>query len=71
MEINDNFNDFLRKYNKLEKNIKYNTPRLSISISLLKKYYIEIDNIDEIYNKLVIDKLTENLFNKKILSLIE
>lgn len=71
MEINDNFNDFLRKYNKLEKNIKYNTPQLSISISLLKKYYIEIDNIDEIYNKLVIDKLTENLFNKKILSLIE
>ena len=71
MDKDDNFNDFFKKYNKLEKNLVYNTPYLNISTSLFKKYYIEIDNIDEMYNKLVIDKLTENLFNKKILSLLE
>ena len=71
MDIDDNFEEFLIKYDKLKKFIRKKVTEHSINNDILAKNYIHIDNLDERYNKLLIDKLTENLFNKKIIKLLE
>ncbi len=71
MDIDDNFEEVLVKFDKLKTTIKKNVPKYPINDNILLKNYIHIDNLHYRYNKLLIDKLTENLFNKKIIKLLE
>lgn len=70
-EIDLDFNQFLRKVDKLENIINKSVKNKEITSSLLKKYGICIDGIDCEYRQLLIDKLLEDLINNEIFYLIK
>ena len=71
MENDIEFNEFLNDFNMLENKIKTLLSPQNIN-PILKKYdELHVENIDTLYNKLVVYKITENLFTKKIINLLK
>ena len=72
MDLNNiDFLAFLETVNKLETVIKNKIQTREFNTILYRKFNIRIENIDKEYNKLLLQKVTENLINEKILKLID
>lgn len=72
MDLNNiDFLAFLETVNKLETVIRNKIQTREFNTILYRKFNIRIENIDKEYNKLLLQKVTENLINEKILKLID
>lgn len=68
---NADFDKYLTKINKLEKIIKNNIEYVNFNTIINEKYNMLLPGADTEYNKLLRNKVLENLTNEKILNLID
>uniref|UniRef100_A0A6C0B397 Uncharacterized protein n=1 Tax=viral metagenome TaxID=1070528 RepID=A0A6C0B397_9ZZZZ len=71
MEEDPEFKTFLKRVTKLENIIKNQLSYRNFNTTIYAKFNISIENIDEQYNKLLHEKVAENLINDKIFNLID
>jgi len=67
----ETFEKYSENYINLENKINEYLPQLNFSKLIYDKYALSIKNLDNTYRELIVSKLTEDLYNDKILNLVK